>query len=281
MAESFPLIKIASRARSLGLCRPPAKAIVAVDWGGAPCDYAAIRELTEDKIPIIEDAAHAFGATVNGEPLLQRGGDWICWSFQAVKHLTTGDGGLLKCPASEVDRARRLRWFGYDRRDKASFRTEQRLAEVGGKWHMNDVAAAIGRANLALALRAVERHRTNANIYAHALASLSDVFSCPEPNPDSSWWLYTLRVDDRDGFVRYMDELGIDVSPVHVRNDAHPGFEDAVKRSSAPPLGRAGRIGLDAFAAYEVAIPVGWWLGPEDLVRVVAAVEAWAWKRKS
>jgi len=212
---------------SVGECiSSKTKAIVAVDWGGRPCDY---RDLKAYRIPVIEDAAHAFGATYDGRPIAQTGGDYVCWSFQAIKHLTSGDGGLLKVPPEQVERARLLRWFGLDRRSSSSFRCAQNIQEVGFKVHMNDINATIGLANLNQALEAVGRHRANALWYDECL-----VKKMP-PNVDvllprrcehvdfltSAWWLYTLWVSDRLGFMAHMDSRGIDTSEVHRRNDQH------------------------------------------------------------
>ena len=244
------------------------KAVVAVDWGGQSCDYDALRAAAPG-IPIVEDAAHAFGATRNGIPIAQSGGDYVCWSLQAIKHLTTGDGGILQTPPDQTERARRLRWFGYDRRAWASFRFEQKLGESGFKYHMNDIAAAIGRANLPLALDAVEKHRLNASIYDSALAGIRGV-ERPPASKDSAWWLYTLRVADRPSFMAWMREHGVETSPVHLRCDLHPAFQRHAVWPTAMP-------GLDAFAEHEVAIPVGWWLEIDDLTRIIAAVEAWSW----
>jgi len=209
------------------------KAIMAVDWGGKPCDYETLKSFG---VPVIEDAAHAFLATIGGESIARVGGDYVCWSFQAIKHLTTGDGGALLPPPEQLERGRLLRWYGLDRRSSESFRCAQKIEEAGFKYHMNDIAAAIGLANLDLAKRNVARHRANAQFYN------------PNADQESSWWLYTLLVPRRDEFIQEMAELGIEASPVHSRNDTHPAF---------PP---GDLPGVDYFAEHEVAIPVGWWL---------------------
>ena len=73
------------------------KAIILVHWGGYPCDLDEIKLIAKKrKIPIIEDAAHALGATYKGAPIGSIS-DFTCFSFQAKKHLTTGDGGMLVC----------------------------------------------------------------------------------------------------------------------------------------------------------------------------------------
>jgi dTDP-4-amino-4,6-dideoxygalactose transaminase len=237
------------------------KAIMAVDWGGRLCDYEALRAVAGD-IPIIQDAAHSLLATRpnGGTGVL---GDYVCWSFQAIKHLTTGDGGALLPPARQANRARLLRWYGLDRTSSADFRCAQDIREVGWKAHMNDIAASIGLANLPHVERLVARHRANAAWYAQALQGAPVV--CPPTDPGASWWLYTLIVNERDAFIAHMADHGVAASPVHRRNDHHTGFNYT----------NGSLIGLEHFSAHEVAIPVGWWVTDENLKQVAHAVNAW------
>jgi dTDP-4-amino-4,6-dideoxygalactose transaminase len=233
------------------------RAIMAVDWGGAACNYAALRQYG---LPVIEDAAHAFGL-LGDEPR----GDYVCYSFQAIKHLTTGDGGAICVPPEQAHRARLLRWFGLDRRSGASFRCAQTITEAGYKYHMNDIAAAIGRANLRDMPTVVMRHVRHAMHYSDALRKLPGV-GLP-PITASAWWLYTIRVNDPAAWIAALAEYGVEASPVHRRNDVHPAFG-----GSHLPL-----PGVDAFADHEIAIPVGWWLTPSDCDEVINAVRRVAW----
>lgn len=227
---------------------PDAKAIMAVDWAGTLADYDTLRAFSRG-IPIIQDAAHSFGAGI--------GGDYVAWSFQAIKHLTTGDGGALLVPEEKVRRAKLLRWYGLDRESSSSFRCAQDIEEVGFKYHMNDIAAAIGLANLPLALQHLTQHRENARILARAFGNSFD--------PKGSYWFYPFLTEDRDEFITWAGECGVEASPVHARNDKHTGFQF--------PNGPLS--GTDYFAESFVALPCGWWLSNEDLQYVVAVVRAW------
>lgn len=252
--------------KSVGqLIGPKTKAIMAVDWGGAPCDYDRLRSYG---LPVIEDAAHAFRATRGGAPIAQSGGTHVCWSMQAIKHLTTVDGGLLKTPEDQVDRARLLRWYGLDRRKGEALRCSVPTNEVGYKYHMNDVCASVGLGNLDRAIHAVNEHRGCAEFYDAELRGLWPV-KLPPRNPQSSWWIYTLLVEDRAGFMAFMKERGIMTSPVHMRNDLHPAFRRAGKAPLPTP-------GLDYFSERHVAIPCGWWLSKDDLCYIAEAVRSWA-----
>lgn len=235
------------------------KAIMAVDWAGRSCDY---RNLQRHGLPVIQDAAHNLLIDPDNR------GDYVCWSFQAIKHLTTGDGGAILPPAGQYERTRLLRWYGLDRTSSADFRCAQDITEAGFKMHMNDVAASIGLANLPHMARVVSLHRQNAAWYAQALQGAPGIVP-PEPDPSASWWLYTLLVDDRASLIGHLASRGIAASPVHRRNDAHPAYHFP---NGALP-------GVDHFAEHEVAIPVGWWVGEQDREKIAGAVLEWAYAR--
>lgn len=247
------------------------RAVMAVDWAGRSCDYAALRQAIDSApvkqivplLPVIQDAAHNLFVDPNNR------GDYVAWSFQAIKHLTTGDGGALMVPEHQYERARLLRWYGLDRTSSADFRCSQDIREVGFKYHMNDIAASIGLANIPHVQELVARHRENAVWYSQALQDVPGLTSPPE-DPGSSWWLYCVLVDDRASLIDHLSSRGISASPVHRRNDTHPAF--FYPNGPLP--------GVDAFAEHEVAIPVGWWLSNNDRARVVAAVLEWAHARQ-
>jgi dTDP-4-amino-4,6-dideoxygalactose transaminase len=241
---------------------PKTKAIMAVDWAGHPCDYD---ELRKHGIPVIQDAAHAVGTMYQNRHVAQSGGDYVCFSFQAIKHLTCGDGGALVVPPEQLDRARRLRWFGLDRNPKnVRYRFEQDIAESGYKFHMNDIAATIGLANFPHLPGILERHALNA-LELHARLSGIKGVELPPKDLRSSWWLFTVKVDDPGAFADKMAERGVMCSPAHARNDRMTTF------SSGRCHGEL--VGLGEFASKQISIPVGWWVTEEDLETIAEAVE--------
>ena len=247
-------------------------AIVAVDWGGRACDYTALRLINFNRrgtIPIIEDAAHALLTHRAGVSIARSGGDYVCWSFGPIKHLTCGGhGGALLPPLLSLGRGRLLRWYGLDRNSKADFRCEQDVIEPGWKAHLTDVDAAIGLANLPHAREIVARHRENARFYCDALADLDGV-TVPPFDPGSAYWVFDLLVDDRESFQLAMSERGIMTSRVHRRNDEHPGYH-----YPSGPL-----PGVDAFDSRHICIPVGWWVTDSDRERIADAVISWTRSR--
>lgn len=150
------------------------RAIMMVHWGGNPCEIDRICKIGHAHgIPVIEDAAHALGATYRGRPIGQHS-DLIVFSFQAVKHVTAVDGGCLVCKDVNDDaRARLLRWYGVGREysEPTDLRCEIDVAEAGYKFHMNNVAAAIGRENLKHLDWMLTRHRDNARFTMPRFAS--------------------------------------------------------------------------------------------------------------
>jgi dTDP-4-amino-4,6-dideoxygalactose transaminase len=253
---------------------PSTRAVVLVHWGGYPVDLArlaAILDAASERLGfrpvVVEDCAHAWGSTFAGAPLGNHG-NLCAFSFQAIKHLTAGDGGLLTLPDGELfRRAKLLRWYGIDREQpgRADFRCEEDITEYGFKFHMNDINAAIGLANLDVTDVVVGRHQDNARFYDTALTG-ADGVELLERAPDrtSAFWIYTLKVERRDDFMRMMQSAGISVSRVHERNDIHSTVAEF----------RAPLPQLDELVAKMVCIPVGWWVTDEQREYIVETIRS-------
>lgn len=239
-------------------------AIVCVDWGGTAVDYDALRKAA-DGIPIIEDAAHSYLTEYRGTHIANSGGDYVCFSFQAIKHLTTVDGGALIVPAGQEKRAELLRWYGLDRKSSASFRCAQTVTEAGFKFHMNNLSAAIGLANMKEAEESVYMSNILAIRYTKKIKIGKNVIYTPLYDFGGSYWLYTILVRERDKFIAYMKENGVDTSPVHARNDKHPCF---------PPRNPLNK-GIDYFSAHNVSIPCGRWVTRDDADKIIDLVNSW------
>lgn len=239
---------------------PKTKAIVCVDWGGSQCDIATLNRIAQSHgISLIEDAAHGFGTTALGA-------DFICFSFQAIKHITTVDGGMLVCKReSDYQRAKLLRWYGIDREgERKDFRCEEDVKEWGYKFHMNDVNATIGIVALKHLPEILDKHRQNALFYEFNITN--PLVKKPKGYIEgySSWWLYTLRVSNRNSFMQHMKDCGVMVSRVHERNDIH-----SVTKKFIAPL-----PGVDKFVSEMCCIPVHSQLTVEELTWITSAVNA-------
>jgi len=229
------------------------KAVVIVHYGGVPASLKAIRQVVEKQgIPLIEDAAHALGASYDGKSLGSHS-EYVMFSLQAIKHMTTVDGGMLACKnPADLPRGRALRWFGIDRQAP---RTEVDVKTVGYKYHMNNVNATIGLVQLDHIAAVIKRHIANGRYFDVALRGIPGLELCRwDKKAEPSYWFYTVLAERRDGLSRYLTEHGIGNSQAHKRNDLHSVF--ASSRRELP--------GLDSFYSRMLHIPCGWWVSDED-----------------
>jgi dTDP-4-amino-4,6-dideoxygalactose transaminase len=171
--------------------------------------------------------------------------------------VTSIDGGVLVLPHQELfTRAKLLRWYGIDRdANRKDFRCEANIDEWGFKFHMNDVCAAVGIENLKCADNIIQAHRNNANYYDANLNKEPGI-QLLERHPDhnSSFWIYSMLIENRDGFYKWMKECVIVVSLVHESNDMHVCVDSY--KASLPTL--------DSIIGKVVSITVGWWVSNEQ-----------------
>ncbi len=250
------------------------KAIMCVDWGGLQPDLNALMAIAvKHKIKLIQDAAHAFGARYNGR-MVGTIAHFTCFSLQAIKHISTGDGGILTTREPyDAERGKRLRWFGIKRDlDSKDTRINEDITEWGYKFHMNDIAATIGIAQMDHIDKVLSQHRLNAAYYDKEICSC--IGKPVNKFGGGAYWLYTLLLPDsrtRDRFKAYMESRGIQTSQVHRRNDEYSVFKKYAKGS---------RPGLDKFAERMVCIPVHHGIGPEQSAKIAGEVNKFAEKEK-
>jgi dTDP-4-amino-4,6-dideoxygalactose transaminase len=251
---------------------PTTKAIMLVHWGGYPNDLDKVRKIQDKayhmygfKPAVIEDGAHSFGSTYKGKPIGTYG-NLTMFSLQAIKHITSVDGGLLLLPHKDLhNRGKLIRWYGIDRDgDRKDFRCEANIEEWGYKFHMNDVNATVGIENFKHADKIISKHKENAAYYDKHLKNVPGVTLLKrEEGHESAFWIYSMLVENRDGFYKWMDECKIAVSQVHERNDKHTCVKEY--RSFLPNLDKTiGKV---------VAIPVGWWITPEEREYIVNCIK--------
>lgn len=237
------------------------KAIMVVHYAGMVCDMNRINDISKKyNIPVIEDASHAFLSKYK-DKYIGNNSPYTCFSFQAIKQMTTVDGGML-CLNNEEEyfRAKKLRWFGLD---KKVSRLQNNITEPGYKYHMNNVLATVGLVQLECLNKNAFCYIENGKYYDDNLKNISGVTLLPYyKNTEPSYWLYTIKVERREEFIRMMEQRGILTSPLHLRNDRHSVFKST---RSLP--------NLDKFYNEFVHIPCGWWVNDERRENIVSAIK--------
>jgi len=244
---------------------PKTKAILAVHWGGQPCDLAELHQIAkEHDLAVIEDAAHALGATYQNK-FVGAISDYTCFSFQAVKQITSGDGGMLTTPHLEsAKHAKLLRWYGMDRNFKGSFYDKHMIQEIGYKYHMNDIVATMISTQLKEFEDLAKRRAEIASRYRKELSNVSGVM-LPEQKKDrtSGNWLFTIRVENRERFIEHLKQNGVESHLVHVRCDIFPIFGG--RRQELPVM--------NEIESQYVSIPLHNHLTDEDVTQVIKTIQ--------
>jgi dTDP-4-amino-4,6-dideoxygalactose transaminase len=203
------------------------KAIVCVHYGGLPCDIEELSQIAKEyEIPIIEDAAHALGATYRGASIGSISA-FTTFSFQAIKHITTGDGGMLTFQDGTLwEKAKRLRWFGIDRTAKQKGIWENDIYEIGYKYQMTDIAACLGIASLGEFDKILNLRQQLLSEYIIGLKNVPGIKIIGTNFKDRTHaaWLCTALVKDRVGLQKKLYENHIESAQVHYRNDRYTIF---------------------------------------------------------
>lgn len=194
------------------------KLVVFVHFGGNNRGLRELLAICESRgIKLVEDAAQAIGSDYWGKA------DYTAVSLQAIKTITSGDGGFLVCRnPDDTIRARKLRWFGYDREEKQK-NPETDLDLAGYKYHMNDVSAAIGRGNLMHLDKIIEHKKKIGAIY-ESYGLFYNV------------WLAGGFINNAKKLQDYMKLHDIEVAQYHYRNDINTIFGG--KRQDLPIMNK-------------------------------------------
>ena len=120
------------------------KAIVFVNYGGLPCNISELLKIAKkNKLVLIQDAAQSLDANYKNKPITCYA-DFTIFSFQAIKQISSGDGGMLVLKNKKLlKKAKRIRWFGIDRLAKQGGTWENDIKEIGYKYQMTDIGAAL------------------------------------------------------------------------------------------------------------------------------------------
>jgi len=239
------------------------KAILVVHYAGTPARLDELRTIADKyNIKLIEDCAHSLGATYKGNTIGTIG-DFGIFSFQAIKHLTTIDGGFLviKDP-SLLSTAKKIRWFGME---KGVDRDLQNVDVVGYKYNFQNVFATVGLSQLNHIDNRIEKHIQNGMFFDHKFKNLTTLTSVTyEQSSYSSYWLYTCLTDtaeQSENLINHLNENGIQASKLHKMNHTHSIFEN---KSNLPCT--------ENFYSRLVHIPCGWWVGENERNHILRTI---------
>jgi perosamine synthetase len=213
---------------------PRSRAVIPVHYGGQPCRMNEIWSIAEaHNLDVIEDAAHGCGGSYHGVRIggLEKS-KLTCFSFNALKNLSTGDGGMVTTNCPEIAAAiKKLRWMGIDkdtfeRRSKAAENGESsddvgkyqwfyEIHDLGFKYLMNDISATIGLTQLGKLASSISRRREMAALYQQKMEGLAWLKTPKErAGTKSAWHLFPIRTRYRDELRKHLQNLGI-ASSVH------------------------------------------------------------------
>jgi len=216
------------------------KAIMPVHYGGHPCDMDPILDIAkEHNLIVVEDAAHACGAEYKMKKIGGLG-DITCFSFHAVKNLTTGEGGMVTTNREDIsERLRKMRWLGiskgtwdrYSPRQGSPLKSTPRwyyeVDDLGYKYHMSDIQAAIGIVQLRKLDRLNQKRRDIAKYYGEHLSRLEWIKTPVEKEyVKSVYHLYEIKVKNRDNFINYLAKNDITTSVHYMPIHLHPLYRE-------------------------------------------------------
>ncbi len=191
---------------------PRTKAIVVVHYGGYPCDMPAIMELAQSKgIRIVEDAAHAVGARLQGRAM-GSWGDFGCFSFFSNKNLTTGEGGMVTTNRDDLaERARLLRSHAMTSATLDRYKghaSDYDVVDLGYNYRMGELNASLGLVQLAALNKRNEQRRKLVELYRSRLSTMSGLtvpFTCSAG--ESGYHIMPVLLPERADRAKVMDHL--------------------------------------------------------------------------
>ena len=215
------------------------KAIVFVNYGGLLCDLDKLQRIAKKyKIPLIQDAAQSLGAKYKNKDITKFA-DFTIFSFQAIKHITSGDGGALTLKSKNLaKKAKIIRWFGIDRPKKQGGTWENDIVDIGYKYQMTDIGAALLIDSIDEFGFIKNKRNSIHKIYAKNLENIPGL-KCLENKDQKSKpviWLTTLLCDKKNYLQKKLREKLIETNQVHFRNDRYSIFKKFSKNKKFPNM---------------------------------------------
>jgi len=208
------------------------KAIVFVNYGGILCDLKRLNVIAKkNKILLIQDAAQSLGARYNKKSITKYA-DFTIFSFQAIKHITSGDGGALTLRDKKLEKkAKIIRWFGIDRAKKQGGTWENDITEIGYKYQLTDLGACLLLDSIK-EFNFIKRHRNLIyKIYSKNIIQNKNIrcITSADKNSDEVMWLFTIVSPYKDILQKILRKKNIETNQVHFRNDRYSIFKNFIK----------------------------------------------------
>ncbi|MFI5206246.1 MAG: DegT/DnrJ/EryC1/StrS family aminotransferase, partial [Candidatus Paceibacterales bacterium] len=243
------------------------KAIVCVHYGGNACDMDAIRKIGKDyNLPIVEDSAHAIGTKYKGDPIGAKG-DIITFSLQAIKIITSGDGGMIATPNKRYyDLLKKYIWFGVDRENKKTTIIDplpEKIDVLGFKYNMNDITATLALVGLKHVDEALAQRRRVGELYRREFAHLGKLRLLNyDPENTPNYQIFPVHIKNRLAFAHFMRGHGIFINVNNRRNDRYSIFG---KMQNLPAL---KKVDEDT-----ILIPIHNDLTDEDMEKIIDTIK--------
>ncbi len=202
------------------------KAIIPVHYCGSSCDMDSLLSFG---IPVIEDAAHAFGSSYKGKKLGSFG-NATCFSFDPIKTLTCGEGGAIAISDDIIaENIRIKRILGIDRDTWNRYKNERNwyydVVSQGYRYHMSNINAAIGLAQLKKFNIFLEFRKEIVDKYNKSFKNVDGVRLLDWNLDETAPFIYILRVDKRDMLMNFLNDKGIDTGIHYIPNHLQSFFK--------------------------------------------------------
>ena len=210
------------------------KAVMPVHYAGNPCDMDALCELRDRHgFRIVEDAAHAFGSTYKAKKI-GGFGDIVCFSFDSIKNITCGEGGAIICQDENLDKLlRNKRLLGIERASQTSSAWKERgwhydVTQQGFRYHMSNINAAIGLAQLKKVDRFIARRREICRAYNNAFQEVSGIKKLPIDYNVVAPHIYVVKVLEgrRDDLSLFLKGRDIETGVAYIPNHFHAFYRE-------------------------------------------------------
>jgi perosamine synthetase len=253
------------------------RAIIAVDYAGQPCDYDVLQEVAErNNLSLIADACHSLGASYRGR-LVGSLAALTAFSFHPVKHITTGEGGMITTDNEEY--AKRMRFFRNhgittDHRQRDALGSWfYEMVDLGYNYRLTDIQCALGISQLRKLPKWLERRREMAQKYKEGFAEIKGIEPLAmKADVHHAYHLFVVRLDEetigksRDQIFKELALKGIGTNVHYIPAHLHPFYRNK--------YGISKGLYPQAEAAYEeiLTLPLFPGMKDDEIIYVIDSV---------